>query len=210
MVSKKEQKQNEALKTILKGGVPEGDLDFYVGELGETSTDHKEREVGEKWEDEDGNRWEQRKGFKIKLPKHELYNMPLFCPECGNIMNKRLDDKMWYKQGKCFDCVVERENEMRANGTYEIYEKKKILSNMESYYRDVKQGVEEFYENINNQKFVNEFGLEKWSELPEEKIEEMRSETEDQIQRLESDIDALKEEIVELEKEVDGEIPEVD
>ena len=55
--------------------------------------------------------------------------MPWFCPECKRVMKKRLDDKMWRLFGHCFECQIEIEHEMRVNGTFETYEKTKVIEN---------------------------------------------------------------------------------
>ena len=196
-MSRKEEKKNQAIKTIMEGGVPEGDLKFYTG----NREGSKDRDVGETWTDEDGNFWEQKDGYRIKHPKVELFNMPMFCPECDQIMNKRLDDKMWYKKNKCFDCVIKEETRMRAEGTYELYEKKNMLSNMKSYLRDLEQGAQDFYNNINNQNMVNEFGVEEWSEMSDDQIQEMKERTEGELDKLRSQIKELEKEVQDLHSE---------
>ena len=44
-------------------------------------------------------------------------------------MKKRLDNKMWRLFQHCFECQVEEEHEMRVNGTFEAYEKTKVIQN---------------------------------------------------------------------------------
>lgn len=199
-MSRKEEKRNEAMKTILKGGVPDKDIKFFT--TGD-SDDH--REVGETWVDEDGHEWEQRKGYRIKKGKHEIEGMPLFCPECDGIMNKQIDDKMYYRMGMCSDCVIEMETTLRAQGKYELYEKMKVLNNMKSHLREMEQGVEVFYDNVNNDSFVNEFGVEKWSKLSQDEIEEMKENSQKKLDMLRDDIEELEENVSELKEEHDVE-----
>ena len=60
----------------------------------------------------------------------------MFCPKCKQIMNKRLDKKMWPIHNMCFDCVIKMESELRREGKYKVYEQKKIEENMKAYLKD--------------------------------------------------------------------------
>ena len=72
--------------------------------------------------------------------------MPWFCSECGKIMKKRLDNKMWYLYGHCFDCQIKIENKMRIDGTYDKWEKDKIKNNKKAYLTDMEDSIEEWKE----------------------------------------------------------------
>lgn len=203
MRSKKDVKKDEALKTILKGGTPEKDPKVFLNYNREKET--PDREVGETWEDGDGNTWEQKDGYKINHGKRDepLSGKPLFCPECGRIMNRHIDQKMWYRTSMCSDCVIERETKMRAMGVYELYEKNKVLNNMKDWYCDIRDGAEDFFENINNQEFVNSFGVEEWSELDDQKIQEMKENAKEEFERIESKIQEIEGEVEELREDSD-------
>jgi len=205
MRSESEVKKNEALKTILKGGTPEKDPKVFLNYNKERET--PDREVGDTWTDDKGNKWEQKDGYKINHGKSDrpLSGKPLFCPECGGVMNKQIDQKMWYRTNMCSDCVIERETKMRALGVYDLYEKQKVLDNMKSWYRDIKEGAEDFFDSINNQEFVNSFGIEDWSELDEEKVEEMKSNAKEEFDRIENKIDEIEGEVKELREDSDVE-----
>ena len=43
---------------------------------------------------------------KLDKIKKEIF-MPLCCPECGNVMKKRLDKPNYRIHKKCHDCVIE-------------------------------------------------------------------------------------------------------
>ena len=68
--------------------------------------------------------------------------MPWFCPVCDRIMKKRLDNKFWRLFKHCFDCQIEIEHEMRVNGTFEVYEKRKFFENRKSAILDQIQSIE--------------------------------------------------------------------
>jgi hypothetical protein len=135
----------------------------------------KNREVGEKWTDDNGIEWEQKNGYKLKVTKLDDAKPALFCPECNKILNKRLDGKFMLKKNKCFDCVVKEENEMRINGTYDSYEKELMTKNAISFFLEAKQGVEEYIEDIKNKEYIeyveSDGHIEKWEFDKEAMIE---------------------------------------
>ena len=102
--SKERERENKVLADLLSGKEPEKRI--MVGYEGQKETKGKESDL-------------------TKIMKE--VRMPLFCPNCGKVMKKRLDDKMWRLFGHCFDCQVEIENKLRITGEYETWEKKKIL-----------------------------------------------------------------------------------
>ena len=155
------------------------------------------REVGEKWTDDDGVFWEQRKGYKVKLGKlsklrDELAKFPNCKKGCESYLNpNRNDMKMRAIHGMCFDCVIEMEHEHRVNGTYKEYEKNKMLANMKSWFKQAEIEKEALKAGLKT-KFVNEDGsFEEWNGMSwnemEEKIEnEFRIFKENYIQKVES------------------------
>ena len=98
---------------------------------------------------------------KLDKIKKEVF-MPLCCPECGNVMKKRLDKPNYNVHKKCHDCVVEFEHKLRIRGEYNDYIKNlenknslNIVNEMESYLLDAI--------NTSNSGFVSEDGvIEKW------------------------------------------------
>ena len=104
--SKETERQNEALKSILRDEAPE-----------------KRAMVGY-----NSGKELKKHGDKIS-PLSEVMKearMPWFCPECKKTMKIKLDDKMWRLYGHCFDCQVKMETKLRAIGKYEDWEKNKI------------------------------------------------------------------------------------
>ena len=88
--------------------------------------------------------------------------MPLCCPECSNVMKKRLDKPNYNIHKKCFDCVVDFEHKLKIKGEYNDYIKNlkaknslDIVDEMESYLLDAI--------NTSNSGFVSEDGVvERW------------------------------------------------
>ena len=98
---------------------------------------------------------------KLDKIKKEIF-MPLCCPECGNVMKKRLDKPNYRIHKKCLNCVVEHEHKLKIIGEYDSYIKKleaknslDIVDEMESYLLDAI--------NTSNSGYVSEDGvIERW------------------------------------------------
>ncbi len=79
---------------------------------------------GDVWE-ENGRTWTIKNGLKQNITKmdkfKEMGKLPLFCPECGTLMKKHLDTKVFPAYQKCFDCVVDYEAQLQKEGKLEEY-----------------------------------------------------------------------------------------
>ena len=79
---------------------------------------------GDVWE-ENGRKWTIKNGLKQNITKMDKFKkmgkLPLFCPECNNLMKKRLDKKVFPAYQKFFDCVVDYEAELRKQGKLQEY-----------------------------------------------------------------------------------------
>ena len=154
------------------------------------------REVGEQWTDDEGNIWEQKKGYKVKLGKlSELRNEINTFPNCRNevctCMNPNRNDlKMKAIHGMCFDCVIDMEHQLKIEGKYDEYERQKMLENGKAWLKQAELEKEALKVAI-KARYINEDGsVEEWDgiswEEMEEKIEnEFRIFRENFIQKLE-------------------------
>ena len=85
----------------------------------------KEYKEGDIWT-EGRKTWTIKNGIKQTVSKldkikKEVFT-PLCCPECGNVMKKRLDKPNYKIHKKCFDCVIEFEGKLKhIPGEYEKY-----------------------------------------------------------------------------------------
>ena len=123
---------------------------------------HKEGDV---WE-EDGRTWTIKNGVKQNITKMDKFKKmgktPLFCPECGTIMKKHLDKKVFPAYQKCFDCVVDYEAELAKQGKLEEYHtqlrNQHIQKVIDNYTEFMKDRMKE-----SNANFVTEAGdVENW------------------------------------------------
>ena len=124
--------------------------------------DYKEGDI---WK-ENRKTWTIKNGIKQTISKLDKIKkevfMPLCCPECSNVMKKRLDKPNYNIHKKCFDCVVDFEHKLKIKGKYNDYIKNlkaknslDIVDEMESYLLDAI--------NTSNSNFVSEDGVvERW------------------------------------------------
>jgi hypothetical protein len=122
---------------------------------------HKEGDI---WE-ADGRKWTIKDGIKqniTKLDKFKKAAVPLFCPSCGNIMNKQLDPHYFKAYGACLDCVKKKETQIKNKGQWDEHKKEvghqEIDNIIKEYTQFMKSKMEE-----SNDSFVTEAGeVEKW------------------------------------------------
>ena len=121
--SKENERQNKALKSILKGQAPEERV--MVGYEGK-----KDNTPGDKID---------RLSEIMKEAR-----MPWFCPKCDKVMKKRLDNKMWMYYGHCFDCQVEDENKKRIEGKFDEWAEEKVKNKKIVWIKEQRESIEEF------------------------------------------------------------------
>ena len=129
------------------------------------NTKQEDRKEGDIWV-ENKKTWTIKNGIKQTISKLDKIKkevfMPLCCPECSNVMKKRLDKPNYNIHKKCFDCVVDFEHKLKIKGKYNDYIKNlkaknslDIVDEMESYLLDAI--------NTSNSNFVSEDGvIERW------------------------------------------------
>ena len=158
------------------------------------------REVGEQWQDENGDMWEQKAGYKVKLGKlhqlrQDLKKFPNCVKETCDCKNpKRLDEKMRAFHGMCFDCVLSMESKLRMSGEYDRYEKKKMLENAKAWLKQ-SQFEKEALKVALKMKFINENGsVEEWNGFNMDEL----------LSKLDYDFEKLRKEYIQkLEQELE-------
>jgi hypothetical protein len=125
--------------------------------------EHKEGDV---WE-ENGKKWTIKNGIKQTITRFDelkkVLNLPLTCPSCNKAMkNTSLNKKMWPIHGKCFDCVITMETELKRQGKFEEYAKSLISGGVKQYIKDLEDALIDFNNETDDQ-FVTEHGdVETW------------------------------------------------
>ena len=123
------------------------------------------RKEGDNWT-ENKKTWTIKNGIKQTISKldkikKEIF-MPLCCPKCNKVMNKRLDKPNYKIHKMCHDCVIDFEHKLKYTGEYDNYIKKleaknslNLVDEMESYLLNAV--------NATNNGFISEKGeLERW------------------------------------------------
>ena len=123
---------------------------------------HKEGDI---WE-EDGRKWTIKNGIKQNVTKMDKFKkmgkIPLFCPECNTLMKTHLDKKVFPAYQKCFNCVVDYEEELRKQGKSKEYFDKLHNDNIDKVLDKYKSFVKDQLKESNDN-FVTEAGdVENW------------------------------------------------
>ena len=153
-------KDVERMRNLIKGDVNES-AEVQIG----YTTKKEDYKEGDIWE-ERGKKWTIKDGIKQTYTKLDRVKkeavLPLFCPECGTLMKRRNDTKMYNIHKKCFDCVVEMEHKLRINNEFKDYAKKTIADNADSYTDHLESYLMEAL-NTSNTQYVSERGeIERW------------------------------------------------
>ena len=117
----------EMVRNYLAGERPVIQIGYEEGD--------KPRKFGEMWTDSYGRTWQQRNGYRLNInPQADLIRglTKQICSACKKEVGTwatDLDKKLYTMTGKCADCQITEETRMRMEGTYRLYEKKKVYLN---------------------------------------------------------------------------------
>ena len=118
-------------------------------QVGYSFQDEK-REVGDKWTDSDGVEWEQKEGYRYKIPS--MPSVGMFnhqCKDCGKNcspkMAKPWDRDCFKADSRCYHCQMDYEVDLKADKPIRwfAYRRLKDLINMESLEKDMVQWIED-------------------------------------------------------------------
>ena len=123
---------------------------------------HKEGDI---WEI-DGRKWTIKDGIKQNITKlntaKKMHRIPIFCPLCKNQMKKRFDKDYYKIHGKCFDCVIDFEHELKKTGKWEEYEKRIHNNEIAYVIKDFQSMVEDRLTESNNSYITEKGVVESW------------------------------------------------
>ena len=151
------------------------------GKYGEKTTtgigytkQYVEYNEGDIWE-EDGRRWTIKNGIKqniTKLDKAKEANlMPLFCPCCNKLMKNRNDKPFYNIHKKCFNCVVEFETKLKAEGKWKEYEDSIHNNEIDNLITEFRAWAEDELKESNISYITENGAMERWVGNNKEKIE---------------------------------------
>jgi len=144
-------------------------------------------EEGDVW-DADGRTWTIIDGIKQNITKLDKAKssilMPLFCPQCSNLMKNKFDKLFYIQYNRCFNCQIDFETEIRKLGLWEEYEKNIINSDLDSIIKDYGVWMDEILIG-SNESFITEAGdIERWVGNGKKKLLENKEETIKYLQSL--------------------------
>jgi hypothetical protein len=132
-----------------------------IGYSGEVQEEHKEGDI---W-DQNGKTWTIKDGLKenvTKLDKFKNAAIPLFCPNCKQIMDKQLDSHYFKSYGECLDCRAKTETQLKIAGKWQDYTNQTFNKEIDLHIEDYKSFIENKLSESNNG-FVTEAGdVQKW------------------------------------------------
>lgn len=130
------------------------------------------RKVGDIWFDEQGYKWEQKNGFKVKHGKMDTLRKYLVTfPNCkkgceSHLSPSQADLKMKKIHGMCLDCVIDMEHKIKLKGfeAWQEYEQQKIYENASAWMRSAEKDKDDVLRALEKTEFVNKDGsIEKWN-----------------------------------------------
>ena len=154
----------EMVRSMLNGERP-------VTILGYQAPVEEKHEIGDKWTDSKGKHWEQTAGGPSRqTPVMDIIRAELndICSCCGAEIRwgDRYDRKFYHKTGKCFNCLIQEETQLRIKGQYKLYEQKKVFQNQRAYLLDIRKKLREAFDYTKEHKeitYVNSNGfIESW------------------------------------------------
>lgn len=151
------------------------------------------RQENEVWTDMDGREWTVKNGIKQNVTKLDGAKTPWFCPHCEKAMNHRFDIKFWRIRGKCMECVVKDESQIRRNGEWETYEKKKLQENYIASLKNEIGQLQEYYNTVSSPEFIYAddtkiLMIEKWNV----DIDKIKEELQKDITELQTHLETLQ------------------
>jgi hypothetical protein len=90
---------------------------------------------------------------------------------------------MWAINKTCFNCLIDAEHEIIKSGKWEEYEKGKITANANSFLKDLKDYLEDVYQEDFSKAHVTEDGMiEKWKSVDVKHIKKIGETVIDEIE----------------------------
>jgi hypothetical protein len=184
----------------------------------------EKRNVGDVWQDKDGNVWEQKDWGRVKKSKlsDALHTVRQYLQESSKCKASDCDVKGTYssadkklisKTGFCAGCLARRETQIQVDGLWEEYNKYKVYSNMAAYGTEVLQQLNQALNEVTNiHEYINDDGsVEVWKDNTdvqtlrlqlETDIENAKKELSEVIEKRNSAYELLKEKNYELVQKI--------
>jgi len=122
--------------------------DKYEGKIQSGYTPKEvEHKVGDSWTDSDGVKWEQKKGYRVKVSNTGKVGLWENCNDCDAAILKPWDKHVYDVYSRCRYCQIELEAKLRSwPYKYFAYFRLRELQNMEQIEADMETMIFERYE----------------------------------------------------------------
>tara|TARA_Y100001963_G_scaffold120039_1_gene167609 strand:- start:82 stop:594 length:513 start_codon:yes stop_codon:yes gene_type:complete len=111
-----------------------------------TEETHK---VGDTWTDSDGVKWEQKKGYRVKLTK--LADRGIVdhqCSDCEKFIVKPWDKEIFKFNDRCYYCQIDFEAKLKTTGKFDEWKEKQEQRIKEDYIKKFEDENEEIVKEI--------------------------------------------------------------
>ena len=117
------------------------------GEYGKTQVGYTpervDRKLGDIWTDAEGIKWEQKKGYKIKITKTANKGIASKCERCEKLILKSFDNDTYNRYERCYHCQIDFELDLKREGKWEDWVMEQETERWESFLAEVKEGQSE-------------------------------------------------------------------
>ena len=146
--SRKHEKNLARVQSMLDGTY---DSEFGKIKVGQYNPTEERHEVGDKWTDSDGVRWEQKDGYRMKLsntPAVGLFSK--VCKDCGtNCSLEKRHKETWVRYNRCYHCQMNFEFDLQTmkignrSNKHVFWVRLQQLNNMDGIEKEMIQWLEE-------------------------------------------------------------------
>ena len=111
---------------------------------GYTPTEEK-REVGDIWTDSDGDQWQQKNGYRVKVSTMPNVGIAEKCRSCSDLIIKPWDKDVHRLTGNCYHCQLNFELDMKFDAPLRHFAWKRLkdFRNMKSLEEDFVKWIDE-------------------------------------------------------------------
>ena len=113
--------------------------------VGQYNPTDKERKVGDKWTDSDGDEWVQKKGYRHKISKTPERGIADKCNTCEAFIFKAWDKDTYKADGRCYHCQLNYELDLKFDSPLRLfaYRRLKDFQNMVSIEKEMEHWLDE-------------------------------------------------------------------
>jgi hypothetical protein len=113
-------------------------------QVGYGDQESKHREIGDRWTDLDGNEWEQKKGYRVKIkntPDVGIFSKQ--CKDCDkNCSTEQKHKETYLRFDRCFHCQLNFEVDLKAKGKWEEWVMEQEKMRWEPVIKEMKEEME--------------------------------------------------------------------